>query len=237
MSSLFSRHPEQNLVGYLDGALSPREAGKMDRHLASCSHCRAELDELQSALADCASYQEVRKAQLEAPEPWRDLYRDFSRIDESLAHRSFLVRLTRPLVHSGVPRWSFVAGLAVLIVLISLNQLRQAPSVQAATMLRKAVEVAENKPRPVHRIRVRSSRSQEFTRLPGAQGALMQAVQAQAIGALFQSAHFDWNDPLSARAFEQWRDQQVHKTDEVNTVKNPAGPVGKAHSDPYRFHR
>jgi hypothetical protein len=49
-------------------------------------------------------------------------------------------------------------------------------------------------------------------------------AQAQAVAALFQKANWDWNDPLSASAFEQWRDRQVHKTDEVKAVQNPQSP-------------
>ena len=225
MSSLLERHPAQDLLPYLDGELSARRAGKVSGHLESCGRCRAELDEWQDTLADCASYRKAVAAQMPAaPEPWRDLYRDFSRIDESLANNSLLVRLMRPLVHSGVPRWAFVAGLAVLIVLLSLNQLRQAPSVQAATLLRKAVAVSRSQPRAAHRIRVRSSRQPEFTRLPGVQAALVEVAQAQAVAALFQKANWDWNNPLSASAFEQWRDRQVHKTDEVTAVHDPQSP-------------
>jgi hypothetical protein len=224
MSSLFQRHCDRDLVRYLDGELSEGRARKVARHLESCGPCRAELEELQNSLAECARYRNILAAQTPAaPQPWRDLYRDFSRIDESF-NTSLLVRLMRPLVHSGVPRWAFVAGLAALIVLTTLNQLRQAPSVQAATLLRKAVAVSQNQPRPAHRIRVRSSRQPEFTRLAGAQAALVEVAQAQAVAALFQEAHWDWNDPLSAHAFEQWRDAQVQKTDEVAAVQNPQAP-------------
>ena len=101
MSSLLERHPEQDLLRYLDGELPARRAGRLSSHLESCGRCRSELDELQDTLADCASYRKAVAAQMpEAPEPWRDLYRDFSRIDESLANNSLLVRLMRPLVHS-----------------------------------------------------------------------------------------------------------------------------------------
>ena len=71
---------------------------------------------------------------------------------------------------------------------------------------------------------MRSSRQPEFTRLAGAQAALVEVAQAQAVAALFQEAHWDWNDPLSAHAFEQWRDAQVHKTDEVAAVQDPQAP-------------
>jgi hypothetical protein len=225
MSSLLERHPERDLVCYIDGELSERHRGKVASHLESCGRCRAEVDELQNSLAECVSYRNVRAAQMpEAPQPWRDLYRDFSRIDESLANTSLLGRLLSPLVHSGVPRWAVVAGLAGLIVLLSLNQLRQAPSVQAATLLRKAVEFSQSQPRPVRRIRVRSSRQPEFTKLTGTQASLVEVAQAQAVAALFQEANWDWSDPLSARSFEQWRDRQVHKTDAVTAVQNPQEP-------------
>jgi anti-sigma factor RsiW len=225
MSSFFERHCDRDLVRYLDGELSTRRAGKVERHLDACGRCRAELTELRNTLAECTRCQELVAAQMpETPQPWRDLYRDFSRIDESLANTSLLGRLIRPLVHSGAPRWAFVVGLASLIVLVSLNQLRQAPSVQAASILRKAVALSESKPRPAHRIRVRTSHQQDFTRLPGAQAAVLEVAEAQAVAALFQAAHYDWNDPLSARAFEHWRNEQVHKTDEVTTVSNPDKP-------------
>jgi hypothetical protein len=225
MSSLLERHFDKDLVRYVDGELPARRVGKVSRHLESCGRCRAELDELRNSFAEFARYQEELDARMPvAPEPWRDLYRDFSRIDESLANTSLLGRLMRPLVHSGVPRWAVVAGLAVLIVLFSLNQFRQAPSVQAATLLRKAVAVSQNQPRAVRRIRVRSNRQPEFTRLAGARVALIEVAQAQAVAALFQQARWDWNDPLSALAFEQWRDRQVHKTDEVAPVQYPDAP-------------
>ena len=172
MSSLLERHPSEDLLSYLDGELSPRESRAVAGHLNSCSQCRAELQGLQDSLADCTSYHRTQAMQMPpAPEPWRDLYHDFARIDRSLANTSLLGRLMSPLVHSGVPRWAFVAGLAGLIVLLTLNQLRQAPSVQAATLLRKAVAVSQSQARPAHRIRVRSSRQPEFTRLAGAQAA------------------------------------------------------------------
>jgi Putative zinc-finger len=225
MSRLLERHPSQDLLSYVDGELSPRESRAVADHLNSCSQCRAELQGLQDSLAECTGYYRAQAMQMPpAPEPWRDLYHDFARIDRSLANTSLLGRLMSPLVHSGVPRWAFVAGLAGLIVLLTLNQLRQAPSVQAATLLRKAVAVSQTQPRPARRIRVRSSRQPEFTRLSGVQGVAVEAAQARAIAALFQKVNWDWNDPLSARSFEQWRDQQVHKTDEVTAVQNPQVP-------------
>jgi anti-sigma factor RsiW len=219
------RHPEEiSLVRYLDADLPAREAGKVASHLESCSQCRAAFEALQSTVADCASYRRNVLAAMPAPPAeWRDLYRDFSRIDESLAHEPLLVRLARPLVHAGAPRWAMAAVLAMLVVLGVFYQLRQAPSVQAATLLKRAIATAEAKARPVHRIRVRTG-NLDFTRVIGPQAPLTSAAAGPSfealvkIGALFSQAHYPWNDPLSARSFEQWREQQVHTTDEVSTV-------------------
>src|ERR1017187_10158726 len=225
MSSFRMRHPEEiSLVRYLDGDLPAREAGKVAGHLESCSQCRAAFEALQSTVADCASYrQNVLAAMPAPPAEWRDLYRDFSRIDESLAHEPLLVRLARPLVHAGAPRWAMAAVLAMLVVLGVFYQLRQAPSVQAATLLKRAIATAEAKARPVHRIRVRTG-NLDFTRVIGPRAPLTSAAAGPSfealvkIGTLFSQAHYPWNDPLSARSFEQWREQQVHTTDEVSTV-------------------
>jgi anti-sigma factor RsiW len=217
MNSFWMRHPEEvALVRYLDGELPVRQARKMASHLESCSQCRTEFEALQSTVADCARYrQDVLAAMPAPPAEWGDLYRDFSRIDESLAHEPLLVRLARPLVHAGAPRWATAAVLAMLVVFGVLYQLRQTPSVQAATLLKRAIATAEAKPRLVHRIRVRTG-NLDFTRVIGPQAPLTSA--AADIGGLFNLAHYDWNDPLSARSFEQWRDRQIHTTDEVSTV-------------------
>ena len=58
MSSFFERHPEQDLVRYLDGELSQRRARKVASHLESCGPCRADVEELQNTLAECARYAE-----------------------------------------------------------------------------------------------------------------------------------------------------------------------------------
>src|ERR1017187_7489688 len=225
MSSFRMRHPEEiSLVRYLDGDLPARQAGIVAGHLESCSQCHAEFQALQSTVADCARYrQDVLAAMPAPPAEWRDLYRDFSRIDESLAHEPLLVRLARPLVHAGAPRWATATVLAMLVVVGIFYQLRQTPSVQAATLLKRAMATAEAKPRPVHRIRVRTG-NLDFTRAAGPQALLTAATAGPSpetlfhIGVLFNLAQYDWNDPLSARSFEQWRDRQVHTTDEVSTV-------------------
>src|ERR1035437_2311861 len=228
MSSLWNRHPESRLVPYLDGELTPRQTRRVEQHLETCGQCRQELEALRSAVADCRLYrQEVRLP--EPPLPWNSLYRDFSRIDESLANEPLLVRLARPLVHAGALRVAMAAAMAMLVVTGVFYQLRHAPTVQAASLLKRAVAVAEAKPRPVHRIHFRTGKK-DFTRSVGPQAPLSEAAAAPDIKALFELAHYDWNDPLTARAFMQWRDTVAEKTDQVSTITQPSGDGYQIHT-------
>ena len=45
-------------------------------------------------------------------------------------------------------------------------------------------------------------------------GASMPAAAGETeIARLFDAAHYDWNDPLSARSYSAWRDQLPHFQD------------------------
>src|ERR1039457_5315917 len=199
MNNLWMGHPEEvSLVRHLDGELPVWQARKMASHLESCPQCRRDSWARDSSIREKSRYrQDVLAAMPAPPAEWRDLYRDFSRIDESLAHESLLVRLARPLVHAGAPRWAMAAVLAMLVVGV-FYQLRQTPSVQAATLLKRAIATAEAKPRLVHRIRVRTG-NLDFTRVIGSQAPLTSAAAgpsleaAVKIGALFNLANYDWN--------------------------------------------
>jgi Putative zinc-finger len=218
MSNLFNRHTDEaSLVRYLDGELSDRQAAKVGSHLEACAQCRSEFEALQATVADCASYrQDVLAAMPAPPAEWGNLYNDFARIDQSLAHEPLLVRLARPLVHAGAPRWATAAVLATLVVTGVYYQLRQTPSVEAATLLKRSIAAAQATPRPAHRIRVRTG-NLDFTRVFGPQAPITQAAAEPSVQALFELAHIDRNNPLSAAPFEQWR-EQVSTNDEVSTV-------------------
>jgi hypothetical protein len=55
-------------------------------------------------------------------------------------------------------------------------------------------------------------------------GAGQPASEAPAIERLFRSANYNWDDPLSAKAFETWRDQLPAKRDEVAAVEDAQSP-------------
>ena len=191
----------------------------MRRHLAACWQCRAELESLEATVADCMRYRkQALAAHLpEAPNPWPDLQRGFERIDAELAAGPFWKRLAR------IPRrwqWTLAAAAAAAVLAAVLFQLQETPSVQAAALLKKAVAAADARPTThARRLLIRTSHGQT-ARAGGTASAAMPA----AVSALFETAHYDSQDPLSARAFQSWRDSVPEKTDDVTTVPDPQTP-------------
>ena len=224
MSSLGMRHPEEGqLLRYLDGELPGRRARQIRKHLEACWHCRAEIEELRSAAGDYARYREnvLGTCLPPPPDPWQDLSLGFDRIDASLGGESLAARLARviSLPRPAVP-WAVTGAIAVAVVSTIVYQWRETPSVQAAALLKKAVAVADSRPRPARRIRIRTA-SVQLTRVVGAG---QPASDAPAIERLFRSANYNWDDPLSARSFETWRDQLPAKRDEVAAIEDPQSP-------------
>ena len=224
MSSLETRHPEEGqLLRYLDGELPGRRARQIRKHLEACWHCRAELEELESTAGDCVRYRKnvLGTCLPPPPDPWQDLSLGFDRIDASLGGESLAARLARviSLPRPAVP-WAVTGAIAVAVVSTIVYQWRETPSVQAAALLKKAVAVADSRPRPARRIRIRTA-SVQLTRVVGAG---QPASDAPAIERLFRSANYNWDDPLSARSFETWRDQLPAKRDEVAAIEDPQSP-------------
>ncbi len=208
MSSLHLRHPEEEeLLRYADGELSPRKARQVRAHLETCWQCRTELEELEGAIGACVRYRkDVLQGELPLPPaPWGDLSRGFAEIDA--AGTPWTERLARffryPVMYPG--RW-IPAAAAITVICALVYQLRETPSVQAAALLKKAV-AAETRAHPARRIQIRTSTRRVIQ--PAAQ-------RDPAMEALFQAAHYSWEDPLSARSYSAWRDQLPEKRDEIS---------------------
>jgi anti-sigma factor RsiW len=86
-------HPEQSLLlRYIDGELPGRKARLVQRHLQACWECRTEVEEFQKTVADCIRYrkQVLAEALPAPPQEWRDIYREFDRIDAASPRRTFI---------------------------------------------------------------------------------------------------------------------------------------------------
>ena len=227
MNNSLLRHPDDGvLLRYCDGELAAGEARKVEKHLEACWQCRTEIEELKATVAECMRYRKnVLGAHLPAPpQPWGDLSRGFATVDSSLAADSFFARLLRPATSL---RWSLAAAAVIALVCGVYYQFRDTPSVQAASLLRRAVAASTaHAGKPVERVRFRSG-SQQFIRAVAANRA--PAALPQTMEAKFERAHYDSADPLSAHAFQDWRAGEPQKQDEVSTVSNPQTAGGNCY--------
>ncbi|HWB86632.1 MAG TPA: zf-HC2 domain-containing protein [Bryobacteraceae bacterium] len=224
MSNLEMRHPDDGqLLRYLDGELGARKARQVKQHLEACWQCRTELQELQDAVTNCVRYRRnVLETGLPAPpNPWTDLTRGFTEIDASLTRKPLQARLAALLPSRPVTRRLATAVTALVVIGAIVHQLRETPEVEAATLLKKAIVAAEVRPPAIRRIRIRT-RTREFTRVIGEQVAA--AETQQPVEALFRAANYNWDDPLSAKSYQDWRESLVAKSDEVQTIQDPQSP-------------
>jgi hypothetical protein len=221
MSHLRDQHLEiEQLLQYADGELPSRDAGEVRSHLEACWQCRAQLEQLQETVGECVAY---RKNVLERhlpppPAPWTDIYQRFAEVDANIEKPGLLQLAARAL------RWPvenprrWVPALAALLILWGVYRFRLTPSVQAAELLRKAITTADTRPVKAHRIEIRT-REHRLTRTTGADlksvSNTADAESLHSLQAMFVAANYDWNDPLSAKSYQAWRNQLTEKTDDV----------------------
>jgi hypothetical protein len=222
MSSLGVRHPsDEQLLHFADGEMTASETEEIRGHLKSCWQCRSELEGIEQTIGECVRY---RKIVLDAclpspPEPWFDIYPRLARIDESERRRRWISRVSEPLAAAlrRPSRW-VPAVAALLLVTFAVQQFRHAPSVQAAELLRKAVAAAKSRPRSPRRIQIRT-RTGRLTRVVGSSAKVAKTDTEEdslaGLEAQFRAAHYSWEDPLSAKAYSDWRNQLTDETDEV----------------------
>ena len=210
MSSLDLRHPDDGLLlRYLDGELAGRKARQVRTHLEACWECRTQSEELQNVIRDCVRYRKnvLAPSLPPAPQPWRSL--DFARADSELAAQSIFARVLSPFRNPGL-RWALSGTLVLALSFTVFQQLRETPKVEAAALLQKAVKASQSRPAAVRRVRI-TTRTGQMTRVVGV--AHKPPARETEIARLFDAAHYDWNDPLSAKSYSAWRDQLPHFQD------------------------
>lgn len=208
----FQTHPDEGLLlRYFDGELPARKARQVSRHLNTCWQCRAQIDEWQQTVADCVRYRKnVLGTHLPPPPaPWTDLSNAYLQIDAGLAGQAWAGRLGRWLAAPAVQRWAVSGVVTAAIAAAVFYQFHETPSVQAAALLKRAVAVAQDHPQPKRQIRVRTGTSQFL---------LSDRANASAIEILFRTASYNPEDPLTARSYQQWRENLPEKSDEVTEL-------------------
>jgi hypothetical protein len=184
-------HPEQiELIQWVDGELDAGTADRLRAHLAACPEC-AENAALLRRLRQAVDIEhEEAKDAIPAPqwESWSNLV-GTRRVDAR--------------------RWLAMAASVVLAVaggwwLLAPRRL------EAASLLARAVAVEKASPRRAQKLRIVSG-GRSFVR-----PRTMTREEGDAeLRSLFESASYRWDDPLSASAFADWRDQLPRKQDEA----------------------
>lgn len=211
---------EDVLLRYADGELPSQQQAQVRDHLTSCWQCRAALDELQQVITECARHHQTISDHFPSPPaPWCDIREAFADVDAALGSRSFFERakewLNAGFVMKPV-RWvPAMAGVAAVALLV--QQFTNVPTAKAAELLRQAVVASESRPNLPRKIEVRA-RGRNLTRMVAAPLPVTKTAEAAAfaeVEAMFKAAHYNWEDPLSARSFNDWRNRLDEKSDEV----------------------
>ena len=184
-------HPgEEQLQRLVDGELASAEAREVGSHVAACERCRLEVESIEQAGADFARFQQLYFGP--PPRPWFDIREHLAEAPDR----------SRPAAALGFRLWRWApAAIALALIWGVVQQLRNAPSVRADELLRKAVAAAEQRPRKPKRLKIRT-RSRSMAELKP----------------LFDAAHYSWDDPLSAKSYQDWRNRLAGKRDEVTTT-------------------
>jgi len=223
MSNLDLRHPEEGiLLRYLDGELPGRKARQVRGHLEACWQCRSQVEDLQGIITECVKYRKEVLAPMMPfpPAEWGSL--NFELVEAELASQSLFVRLAR-LFSPRQPgmRWALSGALAVALCFVLVWQLRETPRVEAAALLQRAMAAASNanasRPGTHKRLRI-TTRTGQITRVLGM--AYKPQARETEIARMFDAAHYDWKDPLSAQSYSAWRAQLTHFEDAVASEPN-----------------
>jgi len=201
------RHLEDEvLLKLLDGELPEAAASKHRSHIEACWTCRTRLEELENAIGEYVRYRDaIRPLVPPPPGPWSDLRSRFSDHDRAIETSTPNRRnkfAMRPLP------WLAAAAAAIAVFAI-VRRLETVPSVSAAELLHKA-SVVEQPASSRRRIQIKT-RARTFIR-PASTPVGTVPVDKD-IEQMFRRANFSWEEPLSARSFEAWRNQLSEKHD------------------------
>jgi hypothetical protein len=207
MNSRTGHLEEGELLRLIDGELADDAAGAARSHIESCWQCRTHFQEFETVIGEYVRYQKNTDLLLPPPpRAWPELRFSSAPEIEPPAIRLLPTR-----------RWfdwrSGMAAAGVVLAVLVWHRLQTPPKVNAATLLRKAM--ATESIEGSIRIRLKSGTLLRPAILRN--GATHDDTHLRE---MFERAHFDWDRPLSARAFARWREQLKDKQDEVQLEKD-----------------
>jgi hypothetical protein len=194
MSNIAPHADSDTLLRLIDEDLPPEESLAIANHLLGCGDCLDRLDTVHEALDDYARFHHeiLKAALLGPPRGWKPL--QFPQI-----HR----RVWRPGL------WMMAAAAtAVAAIVLVVSRTGNPGEVRAAELLRKAAAAEKSAAPSKRHVRIRShGRTVTWPPRPEDNAALQ---------AVFESTGYPWRNPLSATAYQQWRDTLPRRRDEVD---------------------
>jgi hypothetical protein len=211
-------HPsDSQLASFLDPELERSELERLVTHLDICPACEARLEEMEPAFSAYRRWLDSEYAQVSRPSAnLPELLVKMERLEaERIATRSRTWRFTPARI-----AWpgAIAAGAMAVAILVPWGR---GSEVRAETLLARAADSAAHAARPSH-LRIRT-RTASFIRPATVRGEAADFNEEVAIRERFAAAHYDWQEPLNARAYLDWRHSLMRKTSQVSEVHGDSG--------------
>ena len=231
MDKINSTHPtRRDLMLHADGELSPQKAADIKAHLEACWSCRLQAEQLESTILSFTEFCDSVLTPAAGPPPreWRMFDTKLRGLVADAGKPSLLSRL-----HIASFSWHLAPSLSTVAVLLFFLflWLQQPPLVSASQLLGRATESRVNtlydiaKPVIYQKLRVRADGALVTREIWNDTASrrvkdTWEDSSANPSGSLdlprvFVANRLNWEDPLSAAGFAQWRAGLEEKTDKV----------------------
>jgi hypothetical protein len=221
-----------------DGELSASEANRVRLHLEACWSCRVRQEKIQEAITSVVEYRDlIVQPHLPPSRAGRATFvahlGQVAKEAGGPSWRNHFLGVLRSMATMGTPsRTAWVAAAVMgVFVLVFVGRLIESPTVSARELLRKAQasEVRSlgsvNQPVVYQKLRIRvgdHSVTRKIYRdtVGNHKASQIEAGEASVPAAqnAFRSSGFDWDNPLSAAAYDAWRNGLSNKHDEVRAL-------------------
>ena len=203
---------DRELAAFIELKLQPGDAARVLHHLDECDICEQRLEILEPSLSAYRRQTDALYAEA-VNSLWPELAPKLNRVEAS--------RRTVVPIGANVLRWGWTGAIAaILLASVLLIWPRGGPQLRVETLL-SGVEARVEAVAPKGRLRIRTRRT-SFVRPMVVDGGGRGNADEEVVRSHFAAAHFDWSNPLSPEAFEEWRRSLRRKTDRVLAGAGPA---------------
>ena len=220
-------HPQENyLLLALEHELPADQALQVERHLGNCWNCRARSEEMRRGILAFVEYREKRYLP-SLPEPPHD-HRDFAQRLRNLTSNEepagLLVKTWRRLgalvAWPGRIKWVSMVAAATAVLVFWVQVLFNPAAISATELLSRAA-VAQNPPTAPERRGGLRRKAHQKVRIRGGGQTVIRDF-AWTAGQPIPRSRWDrqpdplqWDSPLTASGFAEWRGSMQKKTDKV----------------------